>query len=470
MKFFRSLCYLIFFYPRILFIYMRTEGAIAWPYLFLNWHHRTIYLYSKNHFIKCYLDKGRGINETRVYEYLKKNNFNQMPRLENFLNLDFCEILIFSFIEFDCSASEGESMGIDLSLRDLSINHGDIIKNVFKSKNNLYVLDFAFSTVNGAYLYDNIPNKYLKARAENFDGKILFFGTGSEVLNDIFDSRTANDSFFLSFSRNFNDRLILNLLAKISSRLFTKYIIKRYELKKYSIDNLVFFDFPQALNLDISYLKSIFSKVVLYYWNPVKNEYRIRSELKIFDEVWSYSLYDCNLYGLKFNNQFYHVKKNIYVGDSNIDILYVGRIKEDRQDYLLECIDLLEKSGLRLKIILVGTTKYEQLKKYTSKHLPYSEIIKYIKRTKSILDISSHKAGLSLRALEAIFYDKKIISNIDYFESSPDLSFKNNMVLTDKNYHNLQSFISTNYETTDIEYFNSNFSVDRFIKVFKSAQ
>ena len=196
----------------------------------------------------------------------------------------------------------------------------------------------------------------------------------------------------------------------------------------------------------------------------------LKSELKIFDEVWSYSLYDCNSYGLKFNNQFYYVKKNIYVGDSDIDILYVGRIKEDRQDYLLECIDLLEKSGLRLKIILVGTTKYEQLKKYTSKHLPYSEIIKYIKRTKSILDISSDKAGLSLRALEAIFYDKKIISNIDYFDSSPDLSFKNNMVLTDKNYHNLQSFISTNFETIDTENFNNNFSVDRFIKVFKRAQ
>ena len=102
---------------------------------------------------------------------------------------------------------------------------------------------------------------------------------------------------------------MLNSLARFSSKYFTRYIIRKYGLKKYKVETLVFFDFPNASKVDIQQLR-MFPKVFLYYWNPVNNILRLNQEIEVFDDVWSFSSYDCKIYNLKYNGQFYKVKNS----------------------------------------------------------------------------------------------------------------------------------------------------------------
>lgn len=466
MIFFRRLFYLFYFYPQVLWIYYKLERRLALPYRFNSWHHRTIYLYNKDHFIKSYLDKGRGLNESYIHGHLSAKKFVETPKLLKFFESKDLEVLIFHYIHLKCGVTAVDSELIENRLKKIGVSHGDLKKNIFYNDAKPFVIDFAFSKVNGEFLHKEIPEKYLSERVENLTGKILFFGTGSNTLSEILDTISIGNCFHVSFNRNFLERLVLNFLASLSSKYFTKYIIRKYGLKKYHVELLVFFDFPNALKLDVQYLKTLVPKVFLYYWNPVNNIPRLNQEIEVFDDVWSFSSYDCKTYNLKYNGQFYKVKNSFCTLSGEFDIFYVGRIKKDREILLAKYISLLEERKISLKILLIGRTENIVLKKYLSNFLTYSDVIKHIRNSRAVLDISSADAGLSLRPLEALFYDKKIISNINLSNFSSGFNTENMFCLESDSFEEIESFLESNFCRTEINFFNDRFSVNRFVMEF----
>jgi hypothetical protein len=466
MSFFRRLYYLLYFYPQVLWAYYKMEHRLALPFKFNDWHHRTIYLNNRTHFIKCYLDKGRGQNESRVNNYLSAQKFKDTPELLKFVVLMNLEILVFQNVRLKSGVIANDIELIENRLENIGVSHGDVKKNVFYSGERVFVIDFAFSTVDDEFLYKEIPEKYLSERAENFTGKVLFFGTGADTFREILDTISVFRCFKVNFHRTLFQRLVINILVNLSPHYFTKYIVKKYELKKYQVELLVLFDFPHASKLDVPYLKTLFAKVCLYYWNPVTNVSRLNEEIKIFDDVWSFSSFDCEKYNLRYNGQFYKVKNSYCTELEDFDIFYIGRIKKNREMLLSKYLSVLEDKGLSLKIILIGTTENTVLKKYLSDPIPYPEVIGYIRRSRAILDITSVESGLSLRPLEALFYYKKIISNINLSDFSNAFDSNNVLLLDLDSCDEMHPIVRENCRRTELKYFNENFSVDRFVLDF----
>lgn len=439
---------------------------MIFPYKFLDWHHRTIYLANKHHFIKCYLDEGRGENEISIIKYLEQKNFNKILKPISFFKYINYEILVFNFINLKQTKSTKILTKIDKSLRSIGVDHGDLNKNVFLNQNKYYVIDFAFSKLEGRYLSNKIKEKYINNKADNFEKDVLFIGTGSTLLTEIFVSSSLNNFHYIVINRSIWFRVLSNLLAKISSNMFTKFFIQKHKILKYKSKKIVFFDFPNAHKLCIDYFNDISESVDLYYWNPVYDEKRLHKEKLAFNKVWSFSMSDCEQYNLSYNGQFYKHKYSFFKSDGIIDIFYIGSVKKDRENIMENIVQKLEKMKINFKVILTGHTNSRILKKYLHKNIAYNKVVEYISKSKAILDISIEDKGISIRPLESLFYDIKLIStnklihSYELFDKSNSFDIE---ILSKKQSYRSILDKKTN---TPIDYYNDLYSVNRFIMNF----
>ena len=98
-----------------------------------------------------------------------------------------------------------------------------------------------------------------------------------------------------------------------------------------------------------------------------------------------------------------------------IDLFFVGTNK-GRFDYLLSLAKNLEKLKVKTKFFLVSR-KYIFNRKY-SKAISYQKVAEWLSKSKGIVELTKlGQIGLTLRAYEAIFYNKKLVSNNTFLKN-----------------------------------------------------
>ena len=173
-----------------------------------------------------------------------------------------------------------------------------------------------------------------------------------------------------------------------------------------------------------NYIKN---RIIFWYWNPVHTTLQ-PDQIPKGIEKWSYSLSDCKKYKLKYNTTFFF---DIYNRDTQKiklkqkKAIFIGRDK-GRLDKLLYLKNELEKQGIICEIHIIGNPKkiIDGLNQYYEKIMTYDKVIDLIKKSDFIIDIYTDiYAGLSLRPMEAIFFNKilitnsKLIKEYDFFDS-----------------------------------------------------
>lgn len=220
-----------------------------------------------------------------------------------------------------------------------------------------------------------------------------------------------------------------------------------------NFDTIIIFDVVMRFEY-ISFIRKKYpqKRLILWYWNPVRNS--IDQNLFSTDicEKWSYSLEDCKKYNLKYNTTFYFEElTNIYKGkDRNelcCDILFVGRDK-GRLSMLLEYKEKFESLGLETNFYITPTKWYEKRKnKVYMNDISYNEIINLIKKSKAILDIVQNQTdGLTLRVMESLFFERKLITNNQTIVQYDFYSKDNIFVLGIDKIDNLLEFIELPYK------------------------
>lgn len=134
------------------------------------------------------------------------------------------------------------------------------------------------------------------------------------------------------------------------------------------------------------------------------------------------------------------------------DIFFVGEDK-GRLKSLLHWKSIFEEQGLTCKFFIVKT-KHKLYFRYKN-HLmdnpiPYEEVIKEIRQSRAILDfVQPRQHGLTYRPMEAMCFQKKLITN---FEEIVDYNFynRNNIFrLSHDNIDELKYFLEQPYEPID---------------------
>ncbi|WP_196213260.1 hypothetical protein [Bacteroides cellulosilyticus] len=182
-------------------------------------------------------------------------------------------------------------------------------------------------------------------------------------------------------------------------------------------------------------------RVIVWYWNPV---FRCVHPDLIKDldcELWSFDFNDCQCFNLKFNTTYYF--RNLELPQSSIekiDVFFCGLNKGRKK-----ILDSIQKKMVENNLLYHFHVVDEQLPVEEQKpRLSYQENLEYISSCKAVLDVLQEgQDGMTLRVMEALFFQKKLITN-QLSLVKADFYHPNNIFIIGKDdWNNLKSFMNS---------------------------
>ena len=191
------------------------------------------------------------------------------------------------------------------------------------------------------------------------------------------------------------------------------------------------------------------ARIIIYYINPVDfADRKAPHNYKGLDcEFYTFDPIDAKKFGIKFKPYFYPEEYMIDCDEKvpiKQDIFFVG-VDKDRLGVIKDLHRRLEQMNLTDKLMIVATLhkKYSRSdEKWLAKRVPYEKIAENIKQSRAILDIvQSGQSGITLRPMEAMFYNKKLITNNIYIKEYDFYNPHNIFILQERNISELKEFL-----------------------------
>lgn len=328
--------------------------------------------------------------------------------------------------------------------------------------------------------------------------KFLILGLENGIVENVLRKGNIKIYPIYKLHKNFIYNFIWELYYRMNlPKIDIWYGFKHIDLKYY--DLIIIFRCRRPIEL-IKYIRKYNKQCKIIYWlfdtigtlkSPLfydidkDNINLIAMRTKYNFEVWSFDKVDCKKYNLKYNNNFLFQNKNFLNNKIKYDCFFCGfnkgRIKE-----LRELQKILENIKKTYKFLVVKPpTLLKKIKKKLGKtnknkinnnngililedSIQYDAYLKHLSISKCIVDIvQQHQSGITLRAIESIFYRKKLITN---FENIIEYDFynKNNIFILGKDDISfLETFINSDYDELPekiIRKYTINGWIENFIK------
>ena len=267
--------------------------------------------------------------------------------------------------------------------------------------------------------------------------------------------------FFNKISKKYNieelyflntDKPLFKLLKKVKISILGKW---KNEINKY--DKFIIFEslYNEKVAKKIKRTKKE-NKVIVYFWNYIDDNNKYILNDKNIDEFWTFDKNDAQKYNMKYNPQFY--TKNVKIQDeqNKYDVLFLGRPKTRKKD-IVDLEKKLKEEGIQTNFKII-----ENEKDYVS----YDEYLKMIAESKCILDYNQEgQVGLSLRPMEALFLERKLITNNTDIKNYDFYNHNNIFILGEDNINEIKEFINKPYKKIDqdiIDYYDFDQWLNRF--------
>ena len=156
--------------------------------------------------------------------------------------------------------------------------------------------------------------------------------------------------------------------------------------------------------------------------------------------MWSFDPEDCRKYGLNFNTTYYFKDLKLPVSFSKeYDVFFCG-INKGRKNKLNEIQAILAKNSITSFFYLVD----EELP--VSERLPrlqYKEYLSKLSNANAILDIlQDGQQGMTLRVMEALFFNKKLITNQSLIAKEDFYNSNNIFIIGKDDWNNIKDFMN----------------------------
>lgn len=197
-------------------------------------------------------------------------------------------------------------------------------------------------------------------------------------------------------------------------------------------------------------------KIIMYFWNIMNETYKSILKDKNIDEFWTFDREEAKKYNFKYNPQFYTNKIKLKEKNIEQDVIFLGRAKK-RKSELLKLQDKLKCNGITNKFIIIEMEK---------ELLSYDKYLDLISKSKCILDYNEKgQIGLTLRPMEALFLEKKLITNNKDIKNYDFYNPNNIFILGEDNIENIKEFMNKPYEKVEqriIDYYDFEQWLSRF--------
>lgn len=150
-------------------------------------------------------------------------------------------------------------------------------------------------------------------------------------------------------------------------------------------------------------------RLVFYAWNPIaySNSFDGLSDRW---EKYTFSRKDSLKYGIEYKGPFYFFEPMVSEVQIKRDGLFVG-LEKGRKNVLEAIKQLYLSAGFCPSILIVDNIKALFRRKY-SFYKSYEEVCQLIRESRSVIEVlQPGQDGVSLRTMEALFFQKKLITN-----------------------------------------------------------
>lgn len=229
---------------------------------------------------------------------------------------------------------------------------------------------------------------------------------------------------------------------------FYKCFRKCKSISQAEYDKIIVFDsYVIAFFLTILCRKT---KVVLFFWNCISSTKRTLKRVMLHClHAYTFDGNDANYYRLNLASQF-HCFNEIDNEKKKIehDLVFVGANK-DRLETLLQLDAFCKENTIKNKFIIVSEEIriQNEIKNggiHCSRWMDYLDVIDLTKKSSAILDIvHGGQIGMTMRVMEAIFFDKLLVTNNIEITKQPFYDKKNIFVIGIDNMKELKKFLSS---------------------------
>lgn len=268
------------------------------------------------------------------------------------------------------------------------------------------------------------PNFYnyreiIKNELENQEYRVLSF-----------DERPSNATSFKIALRLLGSKF----LYTITNSYYKKILTSISDVKQ--IDTILIIN-PEALGKDtLILLKNKYpdAEVVLYLWDSLRNKKYISDLFELCNRIYTFDNDDANEFGFLFLPLFFSVSPQRISEIERKKIIFIGSVHSTRIDIISRINNIAAKNNINFQFSLYFPSRLifwssylrkrclrkEFLDKIILKPLPYERYLKEMLSAEFVLDVSHPKqSGLTMRTMEAIAYNKKIMTtnkNIQHYD------------------------------------------------------
>ena len=197
-------------------------------------------------------------------------------------------------------------------------------------------------------------------------------------------------------------------------------------------------------------------KLILWLWNQVTEYSETFLQSKDIDEIWTYDKDEAKKYNIKYNTQFYNKEIKCPNVEIKQDVIFLG-MEKGRKNIINDLNSKFVANEVKTKICIIEDEKDS---------ISYEKYLEMVGESKAVLDIvMGNVTGLTLRCMESLFFNKKLITNNKDIENYDFYNPNNIFILGKDNIDSIKEFIDSPYEPVDekiIEYYDFEQWLKRF--------
>ena len=254
------------------------------------------------------------------------------------------------------------------------------------------------------------------------------------------------------FSRFYNELSLFNRIMHLFGVSLEKEVNNDWIDLVNQSDIIILFDTLKDYAKEVELIENICRmdcRLIFYAWNPISYSNSFDRLSKRW-EKYTFSKKDAIKYNIEYKGPFHFFESDISCEEIKFDGYFVG-LEKGRSQTIEKIIDLYHDSRLSPEIQIVDNIKALFNKRYYF-YKSYDETCKYVKQSRSIIEVvQKGQDGVTLRSMESIFYQKKLVTNniaiMDYDFYTP----QNIFILGKDNPHSFRDFILGPYQELPVE-------------------
>lgn len=274
-------------------------------------------------------------------------------------------------------------------------------------------------------------------------------------------------SFYLKF-KNFLHKTFL-LDRKYKKKLRREYRLNALNHRLHNfLDNpadYALFIRPDVWEIDIVKTVIKYAKInICYQWDGLDKYPTIREYIPLFSRFFVFDPKDLlsnNSYSFKYSTNFYFdcIPNHSMNGRSSKGLFFIGTYVPERMPIIFRFISFLNNNGIPNRFLIyfeeADIQEYEKYKNSTNfealdKTLDYREMVQLEYQYDVIVDFRNKvHNGLSFRPFEALYGNKKLITDNEDIIHYDFYNANNIFVLKDDNWNQISKFIEQPYSVID---------------------